>query len=60
MVLPQITLGQISIDPWTDQPSPREKKEILSNKHKNNKDMQQRVWGTLSSEERGGESLLEL
>jgi hypothetical protein len=26
-VLPQTTLGQISIAPWTDQPTPREKRE---------------------------------
>jgi hypothetical protein len=37
MVLPQTTLGQISIAPWTDQPPPREKREkkrIISNNNK--------------------------
>jgi hypothetical protein len=33
MVLPQTTLGQISIAPWMDQPPPREKrKKNLNNK----------------------------
>jgi hypothetical protein len=27
VVLPQTILGQISIEPWTDQPPPREKRE---------------------------------
>jgi hypothetical protein len=32
-VLPQTTLGQISIAPWTDRPPPREKrKKKLNNK----------------------------
>jgi hypothetical protein len=36
MVLLQTILGQISIDPWTDLPKPREKKRnsIISNNNK--------------------------
>jgi hypothetical protein len=32
VVLPQTTLGQSSIAPWTDQPPPGEKKQKMSNK----------------------------
>jgi hypothetical protein len=50
MVLPQTTLGQISIAPWTDQPPTQGKKgKKLSNN--NNKKDYQRGWGVLSAEE---------
>jgi hypothetical protein len=51
-VLPQTTLGQISIAPWTDRPPAREKREtVISNKNK--KDMWERGWGALSAEDWG-------
>jgi hypothetical protein len=31
VILPQTTLGHISIAPWTDQPPPREKRKKLNN-----------------------------
>jgi hypothetical protein len=40
MILPQTTLGQISIAPWTDRPPPREKKEKKTKL--NNKQQQKR------------------
>jgi hypothetical protein len=52
-VLPQKTLGQISIAPWTDQPPPREKKRNWVISSKNNKDTWQRGWRALSAEEVG-------
>jgi hypothetical protein len=62
VVLPQTTLGQISIDPWTDWPPPREKRE----KNKWNKQQQQqkthsKEGGVPWALKRGeGQSLIEL
>jgi hypothetical protein len=45
VVLPQTTLGQISIAPWTDQPTAREKEEKkrkLNKQQQNKKDTYQR------------------
>jgi hypothetical protein len=37
MVLPQTTLGQISMAPWTDQPTPRKIRKKLKNKQQKQK-----------------------
>jgi hypothetical protein len=42
MVLPQTTLGQISIVPWTDSSPLREKRE--KNKLNNEQQKQQKTW----------------
>jgi hypothetical protein len=53
MVLPQTTLGQISIAPWTDQHLIQEKKRNWVISNKDNKETLQRGWCALSAEERG-------
>jgi hypothetical protein len=49
-VLPQTSLGQSSIAPWT---STRGKKEKLTISNKNNKDTREREWGALRTEDWG-------